>query len=63
MKVSALFTQDLSAFHVSVIVDEYRATFVSALNAYNADQSAANWDQVVKAAIDGWAYQYTQVNG
>ena len=44
-------------------VDEYRATFVSALNAYNADQSAANWDQVVKAAIDGWAYQYTQVNG
>ena len=44
-------------------VDEYRATFVSALNAYNADQSAANWDTVVKAAIDGWAYQYTQVNG
>ena len=44
-------------------VDAYRAAFVSALNAYNADQSDANWEQVRSAIVDGWAYQYTQVNG
>ena len=44
-------------------VDAYRAAFVSALNAYNADQSEANWEQVRSAIVDGWAYQYTQVNG
>ena len=44
-------------------VDAYRAAFVSALNAYNADQSDANWEQVRSAIVDGWAYQYAQVNG
>ena len=44
-------------------VDAYRAAFVSALNAYNADQSDANWEQVRSAIVDGWAYQYSQVNG
>ena len=44
-------------------VDAYRATVVSALNAYNADPSDANWAQVVTAFIDGWAVQYNAANG
>ncbi len=44
-------------------VDEYRAALVSALNQYNADQSAANWEQVRTAFVDGWAVQYKAVNG
>ena len=44
-------------------VDEYRAALVSALNAYNADQSEANWEQVKTAFVDGWAVQYQAVNG
>ena len=43
-------------------VDAYRAAFVSALNTYNADQTDANWEQVRAAIVDGWAYQYSQVN-
>ena len=44
-------------------VDAYRATVVSAMNAYNADPSDANWETVVAAFIDGWATQYAAVNG
>ncbi len=44
-------------------VDEYRAALVSALNAYNADQSDANWANVRTAFVDGWATQYAAVNG
>ena len=44
-------------------VDAYRATVVSAMNAYNADPSDANWATVVAAFIDGWATQYAAVNG
>ena len=44
-------------------VDAYRAAAVSALNAYNADPSDANWEQVVTAFIDGWAVQYQAANG
>jgi len=44
-------------------VDEYRAALVSALNAYNADQSDANWASVRTAFVDGWAAQYAAVNG
>lgn len=44
-------------------VDEYRAALVSALNAYNADQSDANWENVRVAFVDGWAAQYAAVNG
>ena len=44
-------------------VDEYRAALVSALNAYNADQSDANWANVRTAFVDGWAAQYAAVNG
>ena len=44
-------------------VDAYRAALVSALNAYNADQSEANWEQVKTAFVDGWAVQYAAANG
>ena len=44
-------------------VDEYRKDLVSALNAYNADQTDANWDLVKTAFVDGWAKQYQAVNG
>ena len=43
-------------------VDEYRKALVSALNAYNADQTEANWAKVKTAFVDGWAYQYKQIN-
>ena len=43
-------------------VDDYRAALVSALNAYCADQSDANWAQVETAAIQGWAVQYQNAN-
>ncbi|MBR0355443.1 MAG: ABC transporter substrate-binding protein [Oscillospiraceae bacterium] len=44
-------------------VDDYRAALVSALNQYNADQSAENWATVVTAFVDGWATQYQKANG
>jgi len=44
-------------------VDAYRATAVSALNAYNADPTDANWAKVVTAFIEGWATQYKAANG
>ena len=44
-------------------VDAYRATAVSALNAYNADPTDANWEAVVAAFVDGWATQYQAANG
>ena len=44
-------------------VDEYRAALVSALNAYNADQSDANWEAVKNAFVGGWAVQYAAANG
>ena len=44
-------------------VDNYRAALVSALNAYNADQSDANWENVRIAFVDGWAACYQAVNG
>ena len=43
-------------------VDEYRKALVSALNAYNADQTEDNWAKVKTAFVDGWAYQYEQIN-
>lgn len=43
-------------------VDEYRKALVSALNAYNADQTEDNWAKVKTAFVDGWAYQYKQIN-
>ena len=43
-------------------VDDYRAALVSALNAYNKDQSDKNWDAVKAAFVDGWATQYKKAN-
>ena len=43
-------------------VDDYRKGLVSALNAYCADQSDANWDAVKTAFVDGWAKQYEKAN-
>lgn len=43
-------------------VDTYRAGLVSALNAYNSDQSDANWERVRVAFVDGWAAQYAAAN-
>lgn len=43
-------------------VDEYRKALVSALNAYNANQTEADWAKVKTAFVDGWAYQYKQIN-
>ena len=44
-------------------VNDYRSAAVSALNAYNADPTDANWETVVSAFIGGWAVQYKAANG
>ena len=51
------------AFNYTPNVDSWRATVVTALAAYSADQSDANWQQVVSAFVDGWAIEYDVVNG
>ena len=51
------------AFNHTPNVDSWRATLVSALAAYSADQSDANWEQVRAAFVDGWAYEYNVQNG
>ncbi len=43
-------------------VDDYRKGLVSALNAYNADQSDENWASFETAFVDGWATQYQAAN-
>lgn len=43
-------------------VDEYRKTLVSALNEYNANQTEENWAKVKTAFVDGWAFQYKEIN-
>ena len=44
-------------------VNNYRSGLVSALNAYNADPSDANWEAVETAFVAGWATCYANVNG
>ena len=51
------------AFNHTPNVDSWRATVVTALATYSADQSDANWDAVVEAFVDGWAYEYNVQNG
>ena len=51
------------AFNYTPNVDSWRATVVTALATYSADQTDANWAEVVKAFVDGWAIEYTTVNG
>lgn len=43
--------------------EEWKNGVGSALAAYAADQSDANWDAVVSAFVDGWATEYALVNG
>ena len=51
------------AFNHTPNVDAWRATVVSALAAYSANPSDATWADVVTAFVDGWAYEYSVVNG
>lgn len=51
------------AFNYTPNVDSWRATVVTALANYSADQTDANWAKVVEAFVDGWAIEYTTVNG
>ena len=46
------------AFNLTPNVDSFRATLVTALAAYSAAPSDETWDGVVKAFVDGWAYEY-----
>lgn len=51
------------AFNHTPNVDSWRATVVTALTAYSANPSDTTWADVVTAFVDGWAYEYTMVNG
>lgn len=44
-------------------VDSFRATLVTALAEYAADQTDANWQKVVTAVVDGWATEYAVEHG
>lgn len=43
--------------------EEWKNGVGSALTAYAADQSDANWEAVVAAFVDGWASEYALANG
>ena len=43
--------------------EEWKNGVGSALTAYAADQTDANWDAVVKAFVEGWATEYELANG
>ena len=43
--------------------EEWKNMLGTALTAYAADQSDANWDAVVKAFVDNWAAEYALLNG
>ena len=49
------------AFNYTPNVDAWRATVVTALAEYSA--GTADWSKVVEAFVDGWAYEYSVVNG
>ena len=49
------------AFNYTPNVDAWRATVVTALAAYSA--GTAEWSMVEEAFVDGWAYEYSVVNG
>ena len=51
------------AFNDTPNVDSWRATVVTALTAYSANPSDDTWAAVVEAFVDGWAYEYSVVNG
>lgn len=43
--------------------EAWKATVATALTAYAADPTDANWTAVEKTFVEGWAYEYTLVNG
>ena len=43
--------------------EEWKNGVGSALSAYAADQTDANWDAVEKAFVEGWASEYALLNG
>ena len=43
--------------------EEWKNVLGSALTAYAADQTDANWDAVVSAFVDNWANEYKLANG
>ena len=47
------------AFNYTPNVDSFRATLVTALAAYSSAPSDDTWAEVVKAFVDGWAYEYS----
>ena len=49
------------AFNFTPNVNSWRKTVVTALTNYSAD--TAQWTEVEKAFVDGWAYEYKAVNG
>ena len=51
------------AFNYTPNVDSWRAGVVTALAAYSADQTDANWENVKTAFVDGWAIEYAAQNG
>ena len=51
------------AFNYTPNVESWRAGVVTALAAYSADQTDANWEAVVSACVDGWAIEYATLNG
>lgn len=51
------------AFSYTPNVDSWRATVVTALTVYSADPTDANWQKVVEAFVEGWAYEYKMENG
>lgn len=51
------------AFTYTPNTDSWRAGIVTALAAYSADPSDANWENVKTAYVDGWAIEYAAQNG
>ncbi len=51
------------AFNHTPNVDSWRNTVVTALAKYSVEPTDATWAEVVNAAVDGWAYEYTMANG
>ena len=51
------------AFNHTPNVDSWRAGIVTALAAYSADQTDANWEAVEKAFVEGWEIEYKTQHG
>ena len=51
------------AFNYTPNMESWRAGVVTALTAYTADPSDANWEAVKTAVVEGWAIEYAAQNG